>query len=87
MENHVISSAKLYAGGFHKSVTIRASVAGALVNVLAPETLRAVIRISVSVYKKPTLLAGEVLESALKFFRSSHDEMIQQAIARLLYCV
>ncbi len=79
MKNGVVFAAHLNTDGLHESAAGVCAVTGPHVNVLAPETLRAVVGVSVSVYKKPTLLAGEVFLCTLKFFSGGH-EMIQQAM-------
>ena len=53
---------------FHQAATGRGSVAGVHINMLTPETFRAVIGVAVPLDGGTTLYAGEIFNVALEFF-------------------
>ena len=66
MENGVFSALELHAHGFHESLTCRLAVAGIHVNVFAPKTLWAMVRVTVPAHKETAPFAGEVLLGTLE---------------------
>lgn len=63
------------AGGvnrLHQPATGRSAVAGIEVNVLAPETLRAVVGIAVPLHRRSASLADKVFGRTLKFLCGVH---------------
>ena len=75
MENYVFPTLQFNFHRLHEPLTGRGTIARIYINMLTPETLRAVIRVAVPHYLKPTLLAGKVLLRPLEFF-SCHPSIL-----------
>lgn len=64
MREGVCAAFCLYADGLHKSTAPLGAVAGLPIHMLAPEALRAVIRVARAAHLCAALLAGEVFYRA-----------------------
>ncbi len=62
VEYCVLPTLFLYSNRLHESPTSFSSVSGGHVYMLGPQTLRAMIRIAITLYKKSTFLTSEVLD-------------------------
>lgn len=51
----------------HHAAALGSPIARVHIHMLAPQTLRTMVRISVSLNEKPALFAGKILFSSLKF--------------------
>ena len=67
MDNSLFAIFLFHANGLHKFFAYCLAVAGVNINMLAPQTLGAVVRVATSAHKKTALLASEVLFGALEF--------------------
>ena len=68
MEDDVFSALELHAHGLHESLTHRLAIAWIHVNVLAPQTPRAMIGVAAPAHKEFTSFADEVFLGTLEFF-------------------
>ena len=66
MDDDVFSGFYLNSHGFHEPKTCCQAVAGLHVNVLAPQTLRAVVRIAVPANKETAPFTGEIFLGTLE---------------------
>ena len=67
MGDDIFLAFSLNGDGFHKTSTNFSAIAGVYIDMLAPKTLRTVVGVAIPAYEKSTLLADEILSSALKF--------------------
>lgn len=77
MKNDVLSAFQLHTHWLHQSLTGRLTIARVDVDVLAPQTLRAMIGVAAAAHGKTTLLAGKVFSGSFKFFcDASHSDYL-----------
>jgi hypothetical protein len=67
MENNIFLTFFLSGDGFHKAPAHFSAIAGEYIDMFAPETLRAMIGVSVPSDSNPALFAGKIFSGALKF--------------------
>ena len=76
MQNHISLALERRVNRLHEPLAGRGAIARINVHMLAPEALRAMIRIPVPFHKKSAPLAGEVLLGLLEFLCGGHCEII-----------